>query len=125
MNNDINNNSRVVAYIKEEISYQVIKNLMGGDLMSEVWLKLGHTGTRRTLVGFIYREQKPWKSRDDSVQGQEERLKVWLEARRPLWSGVEETHILGNFYLDWRRQGDPKYRNSKMLKKNWRKSWQI
>ena len=64
--------------------------------MPEVWLKLGHAGTRRTLVGFIYREHKPWKSRDDSVRGQEERLKVWLEARRPVWSGVEETFILGD-----------------------------
>ena len=116
MDNNVKKNSRVVVYIKEDLSYQVMKNLMGGDLMPEVWLRLGHTGTRRTLVGFIYREHKPWKSRDDSIRGQEERLKRWLEARRPVWEGAEEAFILGDFNLDWKRQGDPTYRNSKMLR---------
>ena len=116
MTNIVKKNSRVVVFIKEELSYQVINNMMGGDLMPEVWLRLGHTGTKRTLVGFIYREHKPWKSRDDSARGQEERLKVWLEARRPVWEGAQEAYILGDINLDWKRQGDPTYRHSRMLK---------
>ena len=116
MDNNVKKNSRVVVYIKEDLSYQVMKNLMGGDLMPEVWLRLGHIGTRRTLVGFIYREHKPWKSRDDTIRGQEERLKRWLEARRPVWLGAEEAFILGDINLDWKRRGDPTYRNSKMLR---------
>ena len=114
--NKIKKNSRVVAYVKEELSYEVVKKYMGGDLMPEVWLKLGHAGTKRSLVGFVYREHKPWKSRDDSVRGQEERLKAWLEARRSVWGGAEEAFLLGDINLDWKRQGDTSYRNSKMLK---------
>ena len=114
--NSLKKNSRVVAYIKEELSYQVVKNFMGKDLMPEIWLKLGNSGTKRTLVGFLYREHKPWKSNDESVRGQEERLKLWLEARRPVWGGANEAFMLGDINLDWKRQGDPTYRNSKMLK---------
>ena len=98
--NSLKKNSRVVAYIKEELSYQVVKNFMGGDLMPEIWLKLGNSGTKRTLVGFVYREHKPWKSNDESVRGQEERLKLWLEARRPVWGGADEAFMLGDINLD-------------------------
>ena len=114
--NKIKKNSRVVAYVKDELGYEVVKKHKGGDLMPEIWLKLGHAGTRRTLVGFIYREHKPWKCRDDSVRGQEERLKAWLEARRPVWGGTEEAFLLGDINLDWKKQGDRTYRNTKMLK---------
>ena len=115
--NSLKKNSRVVAYAKEELSYQVMKVYMGGDLMPEIWLKLGHSGTRRTIVGFVYREHKPWKSKDESIRGQEERLKLWLETRRPVWGGTEEAYILGDINLDWNRKGDTTYRNSKMLRK--------
>ena len=114
--NSVKKNSRVVAYVKEELSYQVMKSYMGGDLMPEIWLKLGHKGTKRTLVGFVYREHKPWKSKDDSVRGQEERFKLWLESRRPIWEGTDEVFMLGDMNLDWKRQEDPTYRNLKMLR---------
>ena len=115
--NRLKKNSRVVAFVKEELSYEVVTNNMKGDLMPEIWLRLGHQGTRRTLVGFVYREHKPWKSHDASIKGQENRLKTWLEARRDVWQGTEETYLLGDINLDWTRKGDGKYRNSKMLKK--------
>ena len=54
--NKIKKNSRVVAYVKDELSYDVVKKHMGGDQMPEIALKLGHAGTRRTLVGFIFLE---------------------------------------------------------------------
>ena len=85
IDNKTKKNSRVVVYVKEELIYEVMKKHMGGDLMPEIWLKLGHKGTKRTIVLFVYREHKPWKSRDDSIKSQEERLKAWLEARRPVW----------------------------------------
>ena len=115
--NRLKKNSRVVAFVKEELSYEVVTNNMKGDLMPEIWLRLGYRGTRRTLVGFVYREHKPWKSHDASIKGQENRLKTWLEARRHVWQGTEETYLLGDINLDWTRKGDGKYRNSKMLKK--------
>ena len=114
--NKIKKNSRVVAYIKEELSYEIVRKYMGGDLMPEIWLKLGHTGTRRTLVCFVCREHKPGKSRDDTVRCQEDRLRAWLEARRPVWGGVDEAFLLGDINIDWKRRGDHTYRNSKMLK---------
>ena len=43
-------NARVVVYIKEELSFDVITTYMGGDLMPEVWIKLGHAKTKRTLI---------------------------------------------------------------------------
>ena len=116
IDNKTKKNSRVVVYVKEELSYEVMKKHMGGDLMPEIWLKLGHKGTKRTIVCFVYREHKPWKSRDDSIKGQEERLKAWLEARRPVWGGTEEAFLLGDINLDWKRKGDQSYRNSNMLK---------
>ena len=33
-----------------------------------------------------------------------------------MWLGAEEAFILGDINLDWKRQGDPTYRNSKMLR---------
>ena len=75
---------------------------MGGDLLPDIWLRLGHTGTRRTFVCFIYREHKPWKSRDDSVRGQEERLNIWLEARKPVWGGQWRHTSLGTLILNGR-----------------------
>ena len=64
----------------------------------------------------MYREHKPWKSRDGSARGHEERLKVWLDARRPVWEGAQEAYILGDINLIWKRQGDPTYMHSRMLK---------
>ena len=69
------------------------------------------------LVGFVYREHKPWNSNDASIKSQEERMKAWLEARRPIWRGAEETYLLRDINLDWKKRGDRNYRNSKMLKK--------
>ena len=109
-------NSMVVIYIKEKLSYEVVKNNMEGDLMPEIWIKLGHKGTRRTFVGMIYREHTPWKTKENSSKSQEERLKNWLEARRQVWTGREEAYMIGDLNLDWSRQGDSKYRGSKMLK---------
>ena len=74
-------NSRVVIYIREELSYEVVKNNMEGDLMSEIWIKLGHKGTRRILVGMIYREHTPWKTKENSSKSQEERLRGEDEGR--------------------------------------------
>ena len=68
-------NSRVAIYIKDELSYEVVEKYMEGDLMPEVWIKLGHKGTKRTLVGMIYREHTPWETKENSSKNQEERLK--------------------------------------------------
>ena len=114
--NRVKKNSRVVAFIKEELSYEVVKKNMEGDLMPEIWLRLGHKGKRRMLLGFVYREHKPWNSNDASVKSQEVRMKTWLEARRHIWQGTEETYLLGDINLDWNKKGDKNYRNSKMLK---------
>ena len=66
-------NSRVVAYIREDLSFEVVKHMMRGSLMPELWIKLGHKGTRRTLVGFIYREHSPWGVQEGTVREQEGR----------------------------------------------------
>ena len=112
-------NSRVALYIKDELSYEVIKKHMEGDLMPEIWIKLGHKGTKRTIVGMVYREHTPWKTKESSVKNQEERLKKWLEARQEVWTGKEEAYMMGDLNLDWMRQGDAKYKGAKMLKNLW------
>ena len=99
-------NSRVVMYIKDELSYEVVKKHMEGDLMPEIWIKLGHKGTRRTLVGMVYREHTPWKTKESSMKNQEDRLKKWLEARQQVWTGKEEAYMMGYLNLDMLRQGD-------------------
>ena len=33
-----------------------------------------------------------------------------------MWTGREEAYMMGDLNLDWSRQGDSKYRGSKMLK---------
>ena len=68
------------------------------------------------MIGFVYQEHKPWKSQDDSIKGQEERLKAWLEARRSIWEGTEEAYVMRDINLDWKKREDTRYRNSKMLK---------
>ena len=106
--NKVKQNSRVAMYIKNEMSFEVVKKNMEGDLMPEIWVRLGHKGTRRTLVGMVYREHTPWKTKENSSKNQEERLKKWLEARRQVWTGKEEAYLIGDLNLDWIRQGDPK-----------------
>ena len=64
-------NSREVVYIKEELSCDVLTNYMKNDLMPEIWLCLGHRNTKRTVVGFVYREHTPWGTQNGSVKEQE------------------------------------------------------
>ena len=80
--NKVKQNSRVIMYIKEELSYEVVRKHMGGYWMPEILVKFGHKGTRRTLVSMVYRKHTPWKSKENSSKDEEERLKKWLEARR-------------------------------------------
>ena len=110
-------NSRVVAYIQEDLSFEVVKSKMGGDMMPELWIRLGHKGTRRTLVGFVYREHSPWGVQEGSVREQELRWERWLEARRDTWKGKDEVFVLGDMNLDWKQKEDPRYRNRKMIQK--------
>ena len=102
-------NSRVVVYIKEELSCDVLTNYMKNDLMPEIWLRLGHRNTKRTIVGFIYREHTPWGTQNGSVKEQETRLKKWLESRKEVWRGKEEVFMLGDINLDILRRGDRIY----------------
>ena len=113
--NKVKENSRVVAYIREDLSYEVVKTKMQGDLMPELWIRLGHKGTRKTLVGFIYREHSPWGVQQGSVKEQEQRWTKWLEACRDTWEGSEEAFVLGDLNLDWKRKDDPRYRNKNMV----------
>ena len=85
----VKQNSRVVAFVKEELSFDIVEKYMEGNLMPEIWIRLGHRGTKITLVGFIYREHKPWGQGEPSIGSQEQRLKTWIEARRPIWQGLE------------------------------------
>ena len=52
-------NARVVVYVKEVLSFEIIHQHMGGDLMPEVWIKLGHARTKQTLGRTIYLEHTP------------------------------------------------------------------
>ena len=101
MNHPVKQNSRVVAFVKEELSYELVEKYMEGNLMPEIWLRLGHRGTKQTLIGFVYREHKPWKLGDATIKSQECRLKAWLEARREIWQGTTETYLLGDINLNW------------------------
>ena len=64
--------------------------------MPEVWIKLGHAGTKRTLIGTVYREHTPWKTGDGSQKNQEVRWRKWLEARGEIWAGQQEAYLLGD-----------------------------
>ena len=109
--------ARVVVYIKEELCFDIVPNLMQGDLMPEVWLKLGHAGTRRTLVGFVYREHTPVNTGDSSIKLQEARLQRWLKARETVWKGKEEVFVLGDINLDLSKSGGSGYYDKgRMLK---------
>ena len=32
-------------------------------MIAIIWIKLGHKGFRKTLVGMVYREHIPWKTK--------------------------------------------------------------
>lgn len=76
--------------------------------MPELWLRLGHKGTQRILVGFVYREHTPWNSKENasSQKSQEHRLQKWLLARRSVWRGKEEVIMTGDINIDWLRMTD-------------------
>ena len=108
--------ARVVVYVKEELSFDVVKDHMKNDLMSEVWLRIGHKGTRRTLLGFVYREHTPVGTQDSSLRQQEIRLNAWLEARDSIWRGKDEVFLLGDINLDGNKIHEGRYDKGKMLK---------
>ena len=108
--------ARVVVYIKEELSFDIVANLMQDDLMPEVWLRLGHRGTRRTLLGFVYREHTPVNTGESSIRQQEARLQRWIEARQAVWRGKEEVFLLGDLNLDMlKSEGVSYYDKGRML----------
>ena len=109
-------NSLVVVVVKEELSCDILTNYMKNDLMREVWLRLWHRNTKRTVVGFIYREHTPWGTEEGSIKEQETRLKNWLEARTEVWRGKEEVFMIGDINLDFLKRDDKTYRNIWMLK---------
>ena len=109
-------NSRVVVYIKEELSCDILKTYMKNDLMPEVWLRLGHKNTKRIVVGFVYREHTPWGTQEGSGKEQDTRLQNWVEARKGIWRGKDEAFLLGDINLDIQKKEDRSYRNAKMLK---------
>ena len=115
-NNQNKKIARVVVYIKEELSFDMMTVHMKDDLMPEVWLKIGHKGTRRTLLGFVYREHTPVGTQDSSLKQQEVRLQAWLDARDPIWRGKEEVFLLGDINLDVNKRQEGKYDKAKMLK---------
>ena len=82
--NKTKKNSRVVVYIKEELSCDILKTYMKNDLMPEVWLRLGHKNTKRIVVGFVYREHTPWGTQESSGKEQDTRQQNWLEARKEI-----------------------------------------
>ena len=84
--------------------------------MPEVWIKLGHAGTKRTLIGTVYREHTPWKTGDGSQKGQEVRWRKWLEARGEIWAGQQEAYLLGDLNLDWLKREEAGYRSVKMMR---------
>ena len=108
--------ARVVVYIKEELSFDRVKDHMKNDLMPEVWLKVGHKGTRRTLLGFVYREHTPVGTQDSSLKHQEATWTAWLEARDQIRRGKEGVIILGDINLDMNKTKEAKYGKGKMLK---------
>ena len=108
--------ARVVVYIKEELSFDIVRDHMKYDLMPEVWLKVGHKGTRRTLLGFVYREHTPVGTQDSSLKHQEVRMKAWLEARDQIWRGNMEVFLLGDINLDMNKIHERKYDKGKILK---------
>ena len=109
-------NARVVVYVKEELSCEVLTSYMKNDLMPEVWLRLGHKNTRRMVAGFVYREHTPWGTQEGSVKEQEARLQNWVQARKEIWRGREEVFLLGDINLDILKREDRSYRNVRMLK---------
>ena len=38
--------SRVVAFIKEEVSYDIVDSCTEEDMILEIWIRLGHRGTK-------------------------------------------------------------------------------
>ena len=104
-----------MAYVREDLSFEIVKSKMEGDLLPELWIRLGHKGTKRTLLGFIYREHSPWGVQEGSVREQEVRWDRWLEARRDTWRGTDEVFVMGDINLDWKKKDDPRYRNRKTL----------
>ena len=114
--NKTKKNSRVVVYVKEELNFELVTEYRQDDLMTELWLRLGHKGTRRALVSFIYREHKTWNRQDESVREQGNRLQKRLEARERVWMGTYEVFLLGDINLDLLRKDIRGYSYARMRK---------
>ena len=89
--------------------------------MPTVWVELELPGTKKVLLGVIYREFKEWGGADKDLQvwKQYARWEKWLESMKEVWEGKTEAIIMGDFNIDLRRRETGKKANMQKLAKTY------
>jgi hypothetical protein len=109
--------SRVVVYVKEEISCKIRHDLMT-ETNSSIWLEVKLDKTK-FLVCQAYREWTLWGQGTETRKPEAQMLR-WIEFldqwERALSEG-RETLVLGDLNLDWMQKGNSNYKWNLMMTK--------
>ena len=103
---EVDDNARVACYISKNIHYKRRKDMEGKTEMPTIWVELELPGTKKVLLGVIYREFKEWGGgeQDQKIWNQHERWEKWLDSLKEVWEGKTEAILLGDFNIDLGRK---------------------
>ena len=116
---EVDGNARVACYISNKVHYKRRTDLEEKTEMPTVWVELELPGTKKALLGVIYREFKEWGGgeKELKVWNQHARWEKWLESLKEVWEGKTEAIILGDFNIDLGRRETGKKVNMQKLAK--------
>ena len=106
VNRPTDGNARVAMYISENVQYTRRRDLGERSSMPQVWVEMNLPGTRKLVLGTVYRQFKEWRGVEEELKigNQHVRGKEWLESLQDVWEGDVETLIMGDFNIDMGRK---------------------
>ena len=79
---EVDDNARVACYISKKVHYKRRSDLEEQTEMPTVWVEIELPGTKKALLGVIYREFKEWGGGEEDLKlwNQHARWERWLES---------------------------------------------
>ena len=115
-NNPSLNYARVVFLIKPEINFVLLEDFMEQDI-SAIWIKISRRGTKKLIVGGIYREHQFLKQIDNTsldIRCQEDRWRRTVTK----WTDVtanSDSIVIGDLNLDHSTWNTPRQSHINMI----------
>ena len=89
VNRPTDGNARVAMYVSENVQYTRRRDLEERSSMPQVWVEMNLPGTRKLVLGTVYRQFKEWRGVEEEYKmgNQHAKWKEWLESLQDVWCG--------------------------------------